>query len=192
MHEPLALLAADRARARELRDPWASLCVLSTHDAGTPQARVLVLRDISQRLAVFINATSPKQAQLGASSEVAVLTYLASVGVQYRMMAGVERIPDVVVQSSWRERPRIPKVMDHLYARHARQSTVVASPADLQSLFDDVAAGLSDDPDAPVEAIGYFLAPREIERLELAADRLHRRERFTVRGKQWRLETLVP
>src|SRR5262249_11845986 len=63
--DPTAQLANDRARAREARDPWANLCVLSTVDGrGIAQSRILVLRDLDQRLAIFVNATSPKHAQI--------------------------------------------------------------------------------------------------------------------------------
>ncbi len=191
-HDPLARLAADRERARALRDPWASLCVLSTVTDGAPESRVLVLRDVAERLAIFVNATSPKQRYLASARDVAVLIYLASCGVQYRLAATPERIDNEVVRSSWRERPRIPKVMDWVYTRRAPQSDVVGSRAELQAWYDQMDAALGEAPDAPSTAIGYFLRPRVIERLELATDAIHARERYALESGAWRLETLIP
>ena len=113
MSDPIAQIANDRNRAREARDPWANLCVLATVDElGTPQARVLVLRDLHERLAIFVNATSPKNRQLQRGSRHSVLVYLASLGVQYRLTVRLEDVASDVVHRNWRERPRIPKVMD--------------------------------------------------------------------------------
>ena len=63
--DPVALLKEDRDEAHLRADPWASLCVLATvTPEGTPQARVLVLRDLDPGLGIFINASSPKHHQI--------------------------------------------------------------------------------------------------------------------------------
>lgn len=191
-YDPLTWLVSDRAKARTANDPWANLCVLTTVDRGLPQARVLVLRDIQDRLAVFLNATSPKQRQIAANAQVSVLTFLASCGVQYRIAATTTPIPQSVVHGSWRDRPRIPKVMDWLYHHHAPQSTVVSSRDALKSMYETVHATLAADPDAPPGAIGYFIDPYEVERLQLAGDDIHSRERFSLADERWRRDVLIP
>ena len=61
---PLLRFQEDRRRAREAEDPMAAVCVLATVDKnGVPQARTLVLRDIAEGLAIYINASSPKWQQ---------------------------------------------------------------------------------------------------------------------------------
>ena len=117
MADPIALLMHDRALAQEEADPWVNLCVLATiADDGGPEARVLVLRDIDGALGVFVNGTSPKVRELDNSREATVLTYLASIGVQYRLRAELTPMPGHVVHDSWHLRPDIPKVMDWVYA----------------------------------------------------------------------------
>jgi len=189
---PLRRLGVDRANARAANDPWANLCVLTTIDRGLPQARVLVLRDIEGRLALFMNATSPKQHQISNATHVNVLTYLASCGVQYRITASTTPIPQSIVHTSWRDRPRIPKVMDWLYHHHAPQSTVVPSRDTLKTMYETVHTTLAADPDAPASAIGYFIDAHEVERLQLAGDDIHTRERFSIVDGGWRRDVLVP
>ena len=106
--DPLGRLHKDRRQARKLQDPWAELCVVSTVAAGgEPSARVLVVRELNlgtrttspsapqsddrhtraanPALGIFVNASSPKVDEFSRSSTVAVLIYLPSVMVQYRL-----------------------------------------------------------------------------------------------------------
>jgi pyridoxamine 5'-phosphate oxidase len=190
--DPLELLAHDRAHARAARDPWADLCVLATVDGRQPQARTLVLRDVDGRPALFMNATSPKHAQIRTIPDVAVLIYLASRGVQYRLHGVLEPIATEVVHAHWRARPRIPKVMDYFYREHAPQSTVVDSRDVLEAGHAQIDARLGSDPHAPEEASGHFVVASTIDRLVLAADRIHERHRFRRTGDGWLREILVP
>jgi pyridoxamine 5'-phosphate oxidase len=193
MTDPLALLADDRKKARAANDPWASLSVLATIDAiGEPQARVLVLRDIDTRLAVFINGTSPKHAELQFSSRCTALLFLASLGVQYRLAVSLEPMPPEIVRRSWLDRPRIPKVMDWLYERVQPQSSAVASRDALNERFAELDAQLPATVEAPPHALGYYLKVERVERLELANDRVHSRRRFERSGATWTANELIP
>ncbi len=193
MEDPLALLANDRKKARVANDPWASLCVLATVDAiGEPQARVLVLRDVDARLALFINGTSPKHAELEFSARHVVLIYLASVGVQYRLSVVFEPLPSEIVRRSWLDRPRIPKVMDWFYERDQPQSSIVPSRDQLDRRFAELDAELPATVEAPANALGYYLNIERLERLELANDRVHSRRRFERSGAQWTAAELIP
>jgi pyridoxamine 5'-phosphate oxidase len=192
MNDPLTLLAADRQRARAAGDPWANLCVLATVSGSRPEVRTLVLRDVHDRLAVFVNATSPKQAQIEQNPEVAVLLYLATCSVQYRLTAVLEPIAPAVVHANWRARPRIPKVMDWFYREHLPQSTAIDSRETLESLHGEVDQRIGADPHAPTEALGHYVTPSVVERLELASDRIHDRRRFVRRGDAWQMDILVP
>jgi pyridoxamine 5'-phosphate oxidase len=193
MNDPLTLLADDRTRARDAGDPWANLCVVATVDAEhNPQARVVVLRDLDRRFAIFINGTSPKHQQLALSQRHAVLVYLASVGVQYRLTVLYEAVPQAIVHASWSERPRIPKVMDWMYEHYRPQSSPIDSRGVLMDQFADLDRQLADDVSAPARALGYYLNVEQVERLELAGDRPHARVRYQRATSGWRATTLIP
>jgi pyridoxamine 5'-phosphate oxidase len=193
MQDPVALLRNDRARARDAGDAWANLCVLATVDADrNPQARVVVLRDIERRFAVFINGTSPKCAELQRSKRQAALVYLASLAVQYRLDVRLEPVPAEIVRSSWLERPRIPKVMDWLYERIQPQSTPLESRQHLMDHYAAVDESLAENVTAPPNALGYYLVIDRIDRLELSGDRPHSRTAFKHTASGWHTTTLVP
>jgi len=185
---PLALLGRDRRRARELEDGWAGLCSLGTVTAaGDANQRTLVLRELDTRLALFFSALSPKWQELKTRPVCSVVLYLPSIQVQYRLTARWSKIADDLVHSSWQLRPDIPKKLDWLYQQHA-QST----PIDREQLL----AGLADDvptPDsAPATAMGVYLDPERIERLELSSG-VHQRDCWTLKpGENWQHESLVP
>jgi len=191
--DPLGLLANDRQKARASADPWANLCVLSTTDAsGDPQARVVVLRELDQRFAIFVNGTSPKHSQLPNSQRHCVLAYFASLGVQYRLTVTFESVPATIVRRSWLERPRIPKVMDWFYERVQPQSTVIASSHVIGERYAKLDESLPTSVEAPAAALGYFLVVEQVERLELAGDRIHSRQRYRSEGSGWQVSELVP
>ena len=199
--DPLVLLSADRDEAHRRSDPWASLCVLATIAAGgspqglpqgSPQARVLVLRNLDPGLGIFINTSSPKHHQIEASRTVSVLIYLASIGVQYRLDARLAAIDPETVRSSWNLRPEIPKVMDWLYETRVPQSTALDSREALLTLFEDVRGTLPDTPVAPPGASGYRIEPNRIERLQLSGDRVHERDLYEASSDGWSHRVLVP
>jgi pyridoxine/pyridoxamine 5'-phosphate oxidase len=190
---PLTLLADDRAKARAAGDPWANLCVLATVGSdGAAQSRVVVLRDLSDRLAVFINATSPKYSQLSLASRHSVLLYLASLGVQYRLRVAFEPVSSEIVRRSWQDRPRIPKVMDWLYANIQPQSSEIDSREALLAAYGRLDDALPATTDAPEQAVGLYLIVDEVERLELSASQVHSRQRYRIDHDGWRSIELVP
>ena len=187
MADPIALLRADRAAAHAASDPNANVCVLATVADGEPQARVLVLREVDARLGVFFNGSSPKRCQLGQSETVAVVVYLPSRAVQYRLTCRLEAIPSTTVRASWGLRPAIPKRLDWLYERHP-QGSAVSSRTQLVQLLAEPS------PDtAPATALGYYLVTNAVDRLHLdQPDGIHDRRLFTLVDDVWREEVLVP
>ena len=171
----------------------ANLCVLATLGDGEPEARTLVLRDIAttspadSALGVFVNGTSPKLRQLRQSDTAAVVVYLPSLSVQYRLRCRLEPMPADAVRESWQLRPSIPKRMDWLYERYPQSCAI-----DSRQRLTELLAG--PDPDAaPATAIGFRLAVNSLERLDLdQSDGIHDRRRYTRDGGGWTEETLVP
>ncbi|MDE0453614.1 MAG: hypothetical protein OXI90_17840 [Gammaproteobacteria bacterium] len=194
---PLGRLDEDRRQAREKRDPWAELCIVSTvTGGGEPSARVLVLRELpalkpqSPALGVFVNSSSPKVDEFSNSSTVAVLIYLPSVMVQYRLRCTLDPIEPAVVREAWQMRPETPKRMDWVYETHPQSSEI----ASRQALIDAVASQSRDEPLlAPDSAVGYVFHPFELERLDLSAgDAPHDRRRYTAKNDDWLEAVLVP
>ena len=196
---PLGRLDEDRRQAREKQDPWAELCVVSTITAGgEPSARVLVVRELdpdantpeSSVLGIFVNASSPKVDEFSNSPAVAVLIYLPSVMVQYRLRCTLDPIEPAVVREAWQMRPEIPKRMDWVYETNP-QSSEIASRA---ALLDAVASQSREQSLlAPESAVGYVFQPLEVERLDLSGgDAPHDRRRYTAREDDWVEAVLVP
>lgn len=193
MTDPLKQLLIDRQAARERSDPWAALCVVGTVQTvpdATDRAelRTLVLRDLEGELALFFSATSPKWQQLNEKDTVALLVYLPSLEVQYRLQASWTPIPTATVHKHWQLRPNIPKRLDWLYEAHP-QSTALERTKLTAALTDDD----QENPPAtaPAAAMGIVLQPLEIERLQLSAG-IHERYLFTRADEQWTQQSLVP
>jgi pyridoxine/pyridoxamine 5'-phosphate oxidase len=189
--DPISQLLRDRAAARDLDDPCANLCTLANVDAhGEAQARTLVLRELDERLAVFVNTTSPKWEALRAGPVTLVL-WLPSVQLQYRLRCETEEIPQALVHDSWHARPEPPKRLDWFYTEIQPQSSAVA---DRQALLEALAGHRPPEPlSAPLTAHGVYLEASRVERLQLGTeDGIHDRQLFERHGAHWRVQTLVP
>ena len=186
--DPVRRLREERARARNLEDPYAELCALATVDShNRPQVRTLVLRDLDDRLAVFVNASSPKWPSM---HRVAALVYLASLGVQYRLDCATEPVPAELVRASWQLRGVIPKRLDWLYEQRDQSSPLESRR---QLLAELEAAPVSDPLAAPDTARGLYLVPHRIERLDVHHESgVHDRRRWRLAGDTWRERVLVP
>lgn len=191
--DPVAVLREDRARAAERADPMANLCVVATVDAGEPQARTMVLRDLEPALSgppsfgLFVNSTSPKFREFRQSSTVVIVVYLPSLAVQYRLHCSLEQLPESLVRASWQLRPPIPKRMDWLY-EDLPQSSVI----DGREALVDLLRG-PDPASAPESAVGYRLVAESVERLDLdTEDGVHDRRRYVFDGQTWHEDVLVP
>ncbi len=183
-------MAEDRRRAFEQDDPCAGLCTLASLDAdGWPDARTLVLRDLEGRLAVFVNATSPKFAFL---NRVSVVVWLPTGNVQYRLRCLTAPVPQDLVAQSWQLRPDPPKRMDWLYTLKQGQSTAIDSR---ERLLETLAGlDLPDPLTAPETARGFYLMPEQIDRLDLGMDNgVHDRRRYLPGNPGgWIEQVLVP
>ena len=189
-HDPLALFHADRARARAAEDPMAHLCTVANVDERQQaQLRTLVLREVGDQLAVFVNATSPKWQSLTAG--FAMHTYWPSVNVQYRFQVQAAHVDPQVVADSWQLRPDAPKRMDWFYEHHLGQSRPIESRDLLLSHLLQLA--LEEPLVAPANARGLIMEPVHIERLDLnQPNGVHDRRAYTLTEDGWTLATLVP
>lgn len=168
-------------------DGWAAVCALGTVNSdGDAEQRTLVLRETHERLSLFFSATSPKWHELQRRPTASIVIYMPSTQVQYRLRVAWERIADSVVRESWLLRPDMPKKLDWFYQTNP-QSTEVARELLEASLINDEPTPT----EAPDTAIGVYLNPIRIERLELSGQ-VHQRDRFELADGQWVRTALVP
>jgi pyridoxine/pyridoxamine 5'-phosphate oxidase len=189
---PLIQLINDRNAARDQGDPCANLCTAATVDQhGHPQARTLVLREIEDRLAVFSNKTSPKWPQMSAGAAVAIVVWLPSLQLQYRLACQTEAIAEEIVHESWQLRGEVPKRMDWYYSDQQSQGSRVP---DRDTLLRQLqAVDLPSPLVAPATASGLYLVPHSVDRLDLnQPDGVHDRRRFELVGQAWVESILVP
>ena len=173
----------------------ANLCVVATVGAGEPEARTMVLRDLEPTLSsgppsfgLFVNSTSPKVGEFRESSTVAIVVYLPSLAVQYRLRCALEPLPEDLVRASWRLRPPVPKRMDWLYEDHPQSSAIDSRDTLVELLHDGCEPAT-----APESAVGYRLVAQSVERLDLdTEDGVHDRRRYVFDGRSWREDVLVP
>jgi pyridoxine/pyridoxamine 5'-phosphate oxidase len=189
MTDPVSLFKIDRDRARAANDPMANLLTLGHNGDQTAEMRTLVLRDVGNELAIFINATSPKWPNL--DKHASFLTYWPSVQIQYRILADVSPVLSDTVSASWQLRPDAPKRMDWFYTQVTHQSHPVGTR---DALLQQVnALELPDNLVAPDTARGLLLKPYRLERLDLTQENgIHDRTLFQRDGDTWTVQTLVP
>lgn len=194
MQDPSSGLRADRARARELGDGNAELCWLATIGAdGLPRVRALVLREVEEGFALFMNATSAKGGHLAREPRCQIATWFPTLQRQWRLAVRTEPLSRGLLTSHWRRRPRSSQVMDHLYAAGFPQSTPLADASALRRAHDALDAKLGADPPPPAEALALKLTILGAECLQIhPADRLHDRWEYVLDGAEWTRRALVP
>lgn len=187
----LARFHAERAQASEAEDPMAALLSLATvNPAGDPEVRTLVLRELQDQLAIFINRTSPKWQALQTNTKLQFMTYWPSRMLQYRFDCNWSEIDQTLVHPSWLLRPESPRRLDHVYETQAPQSTVVGDRNRLLAHATAVPSTQLETPTA--SATGLFLHPVCVERLDLNKQgQPHDRCRYRS-DNDWQEEVLVP
>ena len=187
---PLQLFKLDQQAAKNQKDPYAGLCVVSTINKDMqPQSRTLVLREVEGSLAIFINKSSPKWNEL--KNGIAVQTYWASTQVQYRMSVSTKPVDKKIINESWQLRPDIPKKMDRIYENGFPQSTEVSSLDQIRVETQKISS--VDKLTATQNATGLILIPHKIERLSLdTLDGIHDRKLYLETEEGWSESQLMP
>ena len=188
--DPVELFKLDQQTARSQKDPYASLCVISTiNKEMQPQSRTLVLREVEGSLAIFINKSSPKWEEL--NNGVALQTYWASTQIQYRMSVSTKPIDKEIINQSWQLRPEIPKKMDWIYENGFPQSSEVTSLDQIRTETGKITE--IENLAATENATGLILTPQKIERLSLdTPDGIHDRKLFIYTKERWSESQLMP
>lgn len=199
---PLEALERDRTLAHEAGDPNAGLGWVATADPdGNPSVRTLVLRRVDDHWALFVNATSAKWADLATRPRCQVAVWLATVQRQWRLDARVRPLPRSLLEHHWPHRPRVARVMDHVYAERHPQGSPIEHPDVLAAAHAELDARLPESEQPPADALALALDIHHVECLQIAPPpELHRRRSWQRRdpaggidaGEQWVAEERVP
>lgn len=187
------LLARAKAWIEQGRLPNGDVpMVLATvDDAGYPQARWVLLKELDATGFVFYtNTKSAKGRELAATPKASLAFHWPVTGQQLRVTGDVEPVGEAAADAYWRTRPR----ESQLASSASEQSAPLSSR---QELLDRVAAleklWARKDIPRPAHWTGYRVVPRTIELWTHGEHRLHHRERFTrTGGDAWQGTLLNP
>ena len=166
---------------------------MATVDAeGLPHVRTIILRDLGERIGLFINATSPKWAHLDRLPALEVVTFYPTLNVQYRLRGASAPIERDVMSENWENRPFGGRRLDWFYDSVQPQSTHVHSRERLVDGLQEEGQRMNGK-GMPPSVNGIYLDPVQIERLDLTdPDRIHDRRRYERAEDGWICTLLVP
>lgn len=179
----------EQAIAAGVREPH-TMTLSTVDDDGHPDARVLILKDLDERGWHFAaSAASPKGVQLFQRPDVALTFYWPEVGRQVRMQGAAIALTHDVNAADFLARPRGSRAG----ALVARQSDVLASPADLEAALSEQYGRMARQPDlvAPAWTV-YAVRPERVEFWQGDTQRRHTRLRYRLTPAGWEKELLWP
>lgn len=179
----------DDALGAEMLEPHA-MVVATVDAAGTPSARVVLLRGWDERGFVFFtNYESQKGREIEARPRVALVFYWDKLERQVRIDGTVEQLAALESDAYFVRRPR----GHRLSAWASPQSRVVATRAVLESAMADADRRFAgaDVPRPPYWG-GYRVIPARIEFWQGRPDRVHDRIAYTAAAGGWNRERLAP
>jgi pyridoxamine 5'-phosphate oxidase len=179
------------AVAAEVGEPNAM--TLATVDAhGRPDARIVLLRRITERTLVwFTDRSSAKGAQLAAAPSAALVFHWQPLERQVRLRGPVAPLDDASSDEYFASRPR----GSQLSAWASSQSQPVASREAYEAQVAEVEARFADVEvvPRPPDWGGYALTPVEVELWQGRRSRRHDRLRFVASADGgWHIERLQP
>ena len=186
-HAQLARWFAD-AVAADLHEPNAVVLATASADAR-PSVRTVLLKAFDERgLTVYTNYTSRKGRELLANPYASLVVPWIDLHRQVIAAGPVTQITPEESAAYFRSRPRGAQ----LSAWASKQSTVIASRADLEQRRSELEQRFGDDIPAPDFWGGFRLEPETVEFWQGRPDRLHDRLRFRRQGAEWVVERLAP
>jgi pyridoxamine 5'-phosphate oxidase len=188
--DPIAAVATWLREAEGLAARPDAMTLATATPDGRPSARVVLLRGLDERGAVFYtNRTSRKGRELDGNPRAAAVLYWPELGRQVRIEGLVEHVAPEESLAYWEMRPRASRIA----AWASPQSQPLADRAELDELYAATAARFGDG-QVPLPEFwgGYRLLPDTVELWEHREDRLHDRVRYERTAAGWRRERLAP
>jgi pyridoxamine 5'-phosphate oxidase len=180
----------DEAIATGVKDPTA-ITVSTVDDKGLPDARVVLLRGVDDRGAMFYtNRLSAKGLQLSVKPYAALTWFNTTLERQIRMRGTISLLPDDESDAYFASRPR----RSRLAALASAQSEPIANRDALAAQFDAIEAAHPDDTDVarPDFWGGYLLTPDTIEFWQGRRSRMHDRIQLSRHANGWQARRLQP
>lgn len=178
------------ARHRGIRLPEA-MCLSTVGENGSPEGRMVLLKDVSQSGFVFYTDTrSPKGRALAKRARAALTFYWPPLGRQVRVQGRVTSVSSSEADAYFRTRPRLSQIA--AWASH--QSEVLKS----RSVLDLRVAVLAkkfqgQSVPRPPYWSGFRVVPSTVEFWQERPNRLHDRLMYVNRGKnRWVIRRLSP
>jgi pyridoxamine 5'-phosphate oxidase len=190
--EPIAQFRRwfDDARAAEIIEPNA-MTLATCSPEGTPSARIVLLKDVSDAGFVFFTQyRSRKGQELEANPRVALVFFWKEIERQVRIVGTALRVTDAENAAYFAQRPRGAR----LGAWASHQSTIIQNRTTLEAeaLRAEARFAKNDVPCPPYWG-GYRVSPSEVEFWQGRPNRLHDRLRYRRNDEgQWVIERLQP
>jgi len=189
--DPIALFETWFAQATRAECPEPNAMVLATANAaGTPSARVVLLKGLSQGdFCFFTNYESQKGIEMEAHPIVAMNFFWKELERQVRITGSVQKIASSESEAYFHSRP----VSSQIGAWSSPQSQVIPDRTFLEKLFasntEKYASGIVP---LPSHWGGYIVHPTQMEFWQGRSSRLHDRIRYTLTNNEWIKERLAP
>ncbi len=188
--DPIALFRAWLALAKEheVNDANA-MSVASVDDAGMPDLRVVLLKDVDEGFTFYTNMESAKGRQIQSNPPVALNFHWKSIRRQVRVRGIAEKLDDRTADDYFQRRDRGSRIG----AWASQQSRPMSDPEILRTRVDDYEA-LFENKDVPRPKFwsGFRILPQTIEFWVNRPFRLHDRKKFHLESGRWRTERLYP
>jgi len=190
-HDPIAKFIRWLNEARRLRIPnFEAMAVATAVRSGRTTVRFVLLKGIDERGFVFFtDARSRKGRQLRGNPRASLALYWQPKGRQVRVEGSVREVSPQEADVYWATRPR----QSQLAASASYQSARLRSRAELIGRYSRLARKLRGlEVPRPSWWTGFRVRPDVIEFWIHREHRLHDREIYRRRGREWRRNLLQP
>ena len=178
----------EQAVSAELPEPNAMTLATATAD-GKPSARMVLLKDYSERGFVFYtNYNSLKGQQLSANPWAALIFWWAELERQVRIEGSVEKLSSQESDTYFHSRPW----GSQLGAWVSNQSQTISSREVLDQRLEQLKAQYTENIPRPPHWGGFRVIPSVIEFWQGRPSRLHDRLRYRFEDGNWTRERLSP
>jgi pyridoxamine 5'-phosphate oxidase len=188
--DPLVILGQwlKQARQHEINDPNA-MCIASVDRDGSPDARMVLLKELDHGLTFYTNMQSAKGEQLLHNPACTALFHWKSIRRQVRVRGQAVPLSDEEANAYFARRDRGSRIG----AWASQQSRPMSEPDILKPRIDDFES-LFEDKEVPRPDWwrGFRIVPRSVEFWVNRPFRLHDRKRFLRQDDGWATEILYP